>query len=107
MAIVTCPFCGKKVSNKAASCQHCGAGLTDVSPEQLMKVERDRRLAKSQSINNHAMVSIVLFLGSVLYLYFKEPVAETVQWYATYTCLGGGALGYVISKARMVIHKRQ
>jgi uncharacterized membrane protein YvbJ len=107
MAIVSCPFCGKKVSNKAATCQHCGAGLTDVSPEQLMKVERDRRMAKAQSINNHAMIAIVVFLGSVLYLYYKEPLAETVQWYATYISLGAGALGYIISKVRMVMHKRQ
>jgi len=107
MAIVSCPFCGKKVSNKAATCQHCGAGLTDVSPEQLMKVERDRRMAKAQSINNHAMIAIVVFLGSVLYLYYKEPLVETVQWYATYISLGAGALGYMISKVRMVMHKRQ
>ncbi len=107
MAIVSCPFCGKKISSKAASCQHCGQNLADVTPEQLMRAARDQRLAKSQSINNQAMISIIVFLGSVLFFYFKEPVPETWQGYLTYLCMGAGALGYLVSKVRMIMHKRQ
>jgi len=107
MAIVSCPFCGKKISSKAASCQHCGQNLADVTPDQLMRAARDKRMATAQSINNHAMLSMVLFLSSVLYYYFKEPDPESVQGYLTHLALGVGFLGYLVSKIRMIMHKRQ
>ena len=107
MAIVACPFCGKKISSKAAACNHCGNGVSEVSPEQLAIIDRDRRHQLNQSINNHAMIALVLFLGSVLYLYTKFPEAGSWQYYSTYVVMAVGAIGYVISKVRMILFKRQ
>jgi hypothetical protein len=107
MAIVACPFCGKKVSSKAASCPHCGKGLSEVSPLQIERIARDKHLALGQSINNHAMISILLFLGSFVWLYFRMPEEGSWQSWLTYGVMGLGAAGYVISKVRMVMYKRK
>jgi len=106
MAIVACPFCGKNISSKAASCQHCGNSLAEVSPEQIARTQRDKRLAKGQSINNQAMLSLVLFLGSFVWLYFRAPEQGSWQSWLTYAAMGVGATGYLISKVRMVMYKR-
>jgi len=107
MAIVACPFCGKKISSKAASCQHCGEGLAEVSPEQIERAYRDKRLALGQSINNHAMSSVVVLLGSFVWWYFRAPEEGSWQSWVTYTCMAIGAAGYIISKVRMVMFKRK
>jgi len=107
MAIVSCPFCGKKISNKAQSCQHCGGVMGNVSPEHAEKVHRELRYQKAKSINNYAMLSVVVFLGSFLYFHFQQPMQGSWQLELNYLVMGCSALGYVISKARMVMFKRQ
>jgi hypothetical protein len=107
MAIVSCPFCGKKISSKAASCNHCGEALVEVTPEQLARTDRDRRLKLNQSINNHAMMALVLFLGSFLYFYYKIPEPGSLEQRLTYAALALSAIWYIVSKVRMVLFKRQ
>lgn len=107
MAIVSCPFCGKKVSNKSQSCQYCGNTLGEVSPEAAEKAHREIRYKQARSINNHAMLSVVLFLASFLYYYFWQPEHGSWQLDVNYLVMGCAGLGYVISKARMVMFKRK
>lgn len=107
MAIVACPFCGKKISSKAASCNHCGQGLAEVTPEQLERTDRDRRLKLNQSINNHAMMALIAFLGSFLYFYYKVPEPGSLEQTLTYTAMSITAIWYIVSKIRMVLFKRQ
>lgn len=107
MAIVSCPFCGKKISSKAASCTHCGQGLAEVTPEQLERADRDKRLKLNQSINNHAMIALILFLGSFLYFYYQIPEPGSLEQRLTYAAMGLSALWYIVSKVRMVLFKRQ
>jgi len=107
MAIVSCPFCGKKISSKAASCNFCGQGLAEVTPEQLERSDRDRRLQLNQSINTHAMMALILFLGSFLYFYYKMPEPGSLEQRLTYTVMALSALWYIVSKVRMIIFKRQ
>ncbi len=107
MAIVSCPFCGKKISSKAATCNHCGQGLAEVTPEQLERTDRDRRLKLNQSINNHAMMALILFLGAFLYFYYKMPEPGSLEQNLNYTVLALSAIWYIVSKVRMIIFKRQ
>lgn len=107
MAIVSCPFCGKKISSKAATCSHCGQALAEVTPEQLERTDRDRRLKLNQSINNHAMMALILFLGAFLYFYYKMPEPGSLEQNLNYTALALSAIWYIVSKVRMIIFKRQ
>ena len=53
------------------------------------------------------MISILLFLGSFVWLYFRMPEEGSWQSWLTYGVMGLGAAGYVISKVRMVMYKRK
>lgn len=107
MAIISCPFCGKKISNKSTTCQFCGNETSNQDPVALERYRRDHRLRMSQRINNLAMISIVMFLGSFLVFYFRHPAEDTWQQMLMYTVMGLGGLGYVAAKAMMVWFKRQ
>ena len=38
MALITCPECGKEISNKAKECVHCGYPLSDMSKPQKIQL---------------------------------------------------------------------
>lgn len=107
MAIVSCPFCGKKISSKSSSCQSCGNSIGEIDPVAKQRLSRDLRLKKSMQINNLAMASIVLFLGSFLVFYFRHPDEDTWQQTLMYVVMGVGGFGYVAAKVMMVWFKRQ
>ena len=50
MAIIACPYCDKRVSDKAATCNHCGNNLSEISVEKLERMQRDNRLAQGQRL---------------------------------------------------------
>lgn len=40
MALINCPECGKEISNKAASCPHCGYPLLSEDASRLEEARR-------------------------------------------------------------------
>lgn len=107
MAIISCPYCQQKVSDKAAVCGKCGGNLADVSPEQLERFSRDKRLAQSQNLNNQAMIALVIFLGSFCWYYYRVPEQDSLELHAVNACMVLGCLWYVVTKARIVLFKRK
>lgn len=107
MAIISCPYCQQKVSDKAAVCGKCGGNLADVSPEQLERYSRDTKLAHSQNLNNQAMIALVIFLGSFCWYYYRVPEQDSLELHAVNACMVLGCLWYVVTKARIVLFKRK
>ncbi|WP_296294516.1 zinc ribbon domain-containing protein [Rheinheimera sp.] len=107
MAIIACPYCDKKVSDKAASCNHCGNNLSEISVETLKRMQRDNRLAKGQQLNNHAMLALVLFLGSFTWFYYQSPEPDSWQQKALYAAMVVGCVWYLVTKVRIVMYKRK
>lgn len=107
MAIIPCPYCKEKVSDKAASCNHCGGNLAEISPEQLARFNRDHKLSKSQNLNNQAMISLVIFLGSFCWYYYRVPEHDSLELHAVNACMVIGCIWYVVTKARIVLLKRK
>jgi len=106
MAIIACPSCGKKISSKAPSCQFCQRPLGELSPAEADKIARDKRTQKNRSINNQAMLSVVIFLAGFMVFYFKEPENGSWQQTLNYLVMGVAAASYIMAKIRMVIFKR-
>lgn len=44
MALIKCPECGKKISNKAKQCIHCGYPLNEIENEPKAEAENDREI---------------------------------------------------------------
>lgn len=49
MALISCPECGKEVSDKAKTCPHCGYSLTEVEPMEVVPKVRVTELSEPKS----------------------------------------------------------
>ena len=51
MAVINCPKCRKKISDKAKTCQHCGIELNGINEEQLHNIKKVNLIEASQKVN--------------------------------------------------------
>lgn len=67
MALIDCPSCGKKMSNKAASCPHCGfsAGATPDDVARLRSRQAADRFRRQQMLQMLAV--LILLVGGILW----------------------------------------
>lgn len=71
MALLTCPECGRQVSDKSEMCLTCGCPIEDIkSKEQEFKQEMSKKKRKRIATIGCAMagVIIIVFIGSYLLL---------------------------------------
>lgn len=54
MALIECPDCGRKVSDRAANCPDCACPVSEVVAEQKAESER-ARIAKTRSMTDQAV----------------------------------------------------
>ncbi len=107
MAIINCPFCGKKASDKSAACGNCGGKLGELNAEELSRLQRDKRMAEGRSLNNQAMLSLVIFLGSFAWYYQREPETASLELYGVQSAMFIGCVWYLVTKVRIVMYKRK
>lgn len=92
LAIISCPYCGKRVSSKAEQCSHCGGGIAGQSEESrenqraIVNINREKRLM------TQSFLALLLFLGGVLAMY----TVDMAQYpWARPVCTGAIALGFI------------
>jgi hypothetical protein len=107
MAIINCPFCGKKASDKSAACGSCGGKFGEMSAEELGRLQRDKKMAEGRNLNNQAMMSLVLFLGSFAWYYQREPETDSLELFAVQGAMIIGCAWYLVTKVRIVLYKRK
>ena len=74
MAIIECPNCGKKVSDKAPKCPHCGY-------EVMANTSKDNSLIKKYAIVAGVFIGILLIWSLVLTSIISAKVSkERKSW---------------------------
>ncbi|MBU2179241.1 MAG: hypothetical protein KJ930_07370 [Gammaproteobacteria bacterium] len=107
MAIISCPYCRKQVSDKAAACMHCSAQLGEISAEELQKLQREKKQKMGDSLNNHAMLAMLIFLSSFIWYYYRTPEPDSLELNFVYGTMLLGCAWYMITKVRIVLNKRK
>lgn len=107
MAIVSCPHCRKKISDKAAACVHCGEQFGQVSAEEMQKLQREKKLKLGESLNNQAMLAMLIFLSSFIWYYYRTPEPESLELNLVYFTMILGCAWYMVTKVRIVMYKRK
>ena len=107
MAVINCASCGKKISDKAKTCGHCGLDLTGVDKNALSALATANRIKKSQALMNQSFVAMLLFCGGFLMLYMhnEEPDGWRYQVAVVSTVLG--FILYIVNRVRLVILKHK
>lgn len=106
MAIINCPQCSKKISDKQKVCPHCELDMYELSDEKLQSLSKIKSYKDNQSMMTHQAIAMLLFLGGVLALYNSEDT-QTPQHTAAQACMVIGFLWYIINRFRMILAKRK
>ena len=89
MALIKCPECGKKVSDKAGSCPNCGFPITNRATTVKIRCLSDDRHVKRMKFSINGSVVAESPLGSVSTIEFNEPT--TVDVTIVLGFIGGGS----------------
>lgn len=107
MAIISCPFCGHKISDKSPSCNKCNGDIAGLTPQKREALARDKALDQAQSLVNHSMFALLLFLAGFGLMYWWDPETGSPQQYIAGGAIGFGFCWYIISRARIMLLRRR
>ena len=101
MAIITCPECGKDVSDKAKSCPNCGCPVESLSPSGTVKIKVSA--LRTQGVHGNQKVSIIADnqviwqgkAGEVAEIYFDSPKEVTIKYHLSMMHYGGQCSGVI------------
>lgn len=102
MAIINCPECGNNVSDKAATCIHCGCPLENLSPSGTVRIKLS--FVKVQNGLNGKQKASIMANGSTLWegqtgetvdIHFDGPTSITVKYHTSMMHYGGTCTGII------------
>lgn len=106
MALIDCPSCGKKISDKAESCQHCNFAIGQASAEDVARKNALNSYLKKQKIQNQSMLAMLLFVGGFGFMYWGNTTAEELQFKLAFGVATVGFIWYVVNRVRLVFLKK-
>tara|TARA_A200000159_G_scaffold141565_1_gene144464 strand:+ start:630 stop:1064 length:435 start_codon:yes stop_codon:yes gene_type:complete len=106
MALIDCPSCGKKMSDKAKTCPNCDFSYGEASVEDIERKENMKRFKKMHSIQNQSMLAMLLFIGGFGFMYWGGVAPGDTQHSAALMACVIGFLWYGINRVRIVLLKR-
>jgi hypothetical protein len=105
MAVINCPNCKKKISDKAKSCSHCSIDLTKIDAEQIASIKKVDKINQSQTLMNHSFIAMLLFCGGFLFLYLQDAQQGTWQYFVSIGSAIIGFILYIVTRVRLVMLK--
>ena len=106
MAIIACPGCKKKISDKAKTCEHCQLDLTNLDQEKLANIQKIALIEKSQQLMTISFIAMLLFCGGFLFLYWGNPDPNSWQYLLSNASIAIGFLLYIATRAYAIYLKR-
>jgi hypothetical protein len=106
MALIDCPSCSKKISDKAQSCQHCNFELGTADIDDLARKQELNRYLKSQKIQTQSMVAMLMFVTGFGFMYWGDVVPGETQHYIAMGVSLVGFIWYIVNRVRLVFVKR-
>jgi len=105
MAVINCPNCKKKISDKAKSCSHCQINLVNIDADQIASMKNTHKIKQSQSLMNHSFFAMLLFCGGFLFLFWKDAQPGTWQYISSISCAVIGFIWYIATRVRLLLLK--
>lgn len=103
MALIPCPQCKKRISSKASQCNHCKADLTG-NTDSLSTIGR---IEQTNKLMNHTFIFMTLFIAGIVYFFWGGQPAQGLSASVSITIAVIGFVGYLITRVRIVLHKRK
>ena len=106
MALVNCPSCNKKTSDKAKVCPHCDFRIGNASAEDLERKQQLKKFKKLQSIQNQSLLAMLIFVAGFAFMYWGGTRPGDLQHNLAIVCSITGFVWYLVNRVRTVLIKR-
>lgn len=113
MAIINCPSCNQKISDKAKVCSIClydfisRSTAQGLNEEQLASQKKMAYIKQKYSLQMQAMVSIILVLGGSLLWYFGNRGTSSMSDIVSLGLLAIGSGLYLATRIRLIMFKKR
>lgn len=87
-------------------CPHCDTALAGLDEHERAKLANRQFVQRKQALLNQSFVALIIFLGGFLYLYSREPAAESLEQMTTYGAIATGFVWYIINRIRIILLKK-
>lgn len=107
MAIIKCPSCRERVSDKRSTCPNCGFGITDQEaglslPEAEARAKRKRRAR----LQMHSYAATLLFVAGIAWMLLESGGNVNNASYWSMFVTGMGIVWYFTVRVIMVLTRR-
>jgi O-antigen/teichoic acid export membrane protein len=106
MALVNCPSCSKKISDKTPSCEHCGLSLGTAVAEDIARKQSLNKYLKSQSVQMQSMLAMLIFVAGFGFMYWGGAKPGGLQYNIAIGLTLVGFVWYIVNRVRLVFLKR-
>lgn len=79
MAVINCPGCKKKISDKVKTCNYCELDFSDLDPEKVANLNRVNLINKTQRLMNYSFIAMILFCGGFLFMFWDNVQPGSLQ----------------------------
>ena len=113
MAIINCPSCKERISDKAKICGYCHYDMvrkqtaTGLSEEHLASKAKMAHIKRRYSLQMQAMAGIILFLLGALLWYFGGRGFTGLADFVELSLTALGAIWYLLTRIRLVMFMKQ
>ncbi|MDF2178753.1 hypothetical protein P2G88_10895 [Aliiglaciecola sp. CAU 1673] len=106
MALIDCPSCNKKISDKAAQCSHCGFGIGAATDDDMLRKRQMQKFKRSQSIQTQSMIAMLMFISGFGFMYWGDTSPGDLQYNIAIGCSVIGFIWYIINRIRLIFVKK-
>jgi hypothetical protein len=107
MAVINCPGCKKKISDKAKDCDHCGLSLQGLDSDKIANLNRVNRINQAQRLMNYSFIAMLLFCGGFLFMFWDNVEKGTWQHSLAMASTVIGFILYIVIRVRLLFFKRK
>ena len=107
MAVINCPSCKKKISDKAKQCNHCDMVLTELDAEKLATINKIDHIKRGQRLMNYSFVAMLLFCGGFLAMFWDNVEQGSLQHTLAMVSSVIGFFMYIIIRIKLLFFKRK
>lgn len=106
MALVDCPSCNKKISDKSPSCPHCGFCVGEATSEDISRKQNLQKHLKSQKLQTQSMIAMLMFVTGFGFMYWGGAVPGDLQHNIAIGAAVIGFVWYIVNRVRLVLLKK-
>src|SRR5690625_7302773 len=78
MAIINCPRCSRRMSDRSSACPHCDLALAELGPEDVSRMELRRWRRKVWRAKNMTYTAMALLIVGAGWRWLVEPAGWTI-----------------------------